>query len=212
MSPAPALRGLSGAKYDSTDACGSGQCLLRGMKRHRETWENSPAHADFQLDLSSRQDLGSREWEWGAEVGGHGWWVEEPRWRAGHLWKRVSHPASLQPRQGHQAPLQTPPPWRALLTALLHPFLRLRRQEGDLLVPGCGSQTPAPQTLWEAQAHGGLCCFIPPSSLPHRIPLNRPHCLLASLPYSLETLWLHLCSPHCLPSCHNPTPLQLLPG
>lgn len=110
--PAPTQGAQRGEMRPHTNVCGSGRCLLSVIKRQRENWENSTADADFQLGLSHRQDLGSRWWEWGAEVGGPGGWMEEPRtrWRAGHIWKRVSHPASLQPRKWHQTPVQSPLP------------------------------------------------------------------------------------------------------
>lgn len=85
--PRPALGRSAGELRHYTQACGSGQCLLSGIKRQRETWANSTAGADLQLDLSHRQDLGSwsgsGELRWGDMAGG---W-KEPRWTAGTFGK-----------------------------------------------------------------------------------------------------------------------------
>lgn len=171
ISPAPPQGARRGEMRPHTNVCGSGRCLLSVTKRQRENWENSTADADFQLDLSHWQDLGSRWWKWGAEVGGPGGWMEEPRTSVeswAHLGK--GEPSSLPAAQEMAS---EPPPWRALLASLLHPFLRLRRQEGPLrLMLFYSTISPAPP-------------HTPRSSC----------CLLASLPYSVETLWLHRWGP-----------------
>lgn len=107
-----------------------------------------------------------------------------------------------------RAPTHT---WRVLLTSLLHPFLRLRRQEGALLFPRQLPDHCSPDSVRSTGPLGLTLFYSPVSPAPPHTPQSSC-CLLASLPCSVETLWLHLCSPHCLSSCHNPIPLQHLPG
>lgn len=79
----------------------------------------------------------------GAEVGPQGRWKEEPRSRRdGHVWERVSRPASLEHRKCAPDLVPELPSLEVLLVSFPHPFLRIRRQ-------GCLLPNAAPQLCWK---------------------------------------------------------------